>query len=294
MRTGFACLLLAWGVTPAALAQPAGDAIDVSTRDAEHVASLSGEKGASATAGRVTVYVPAGAMSSAEIQALAERLNRGFDALVALTRSPRPWQRVPATVTYYFHTELFISHADPQNDRLFIAFPRLQNGQAPVLHEAAHVLLFPSPSYIAVHPELFEANGEGSTWLGEGIASYVAFSAAKQASVTEGDPFGRDDLGTVDSNCAKALPTPVGAEVLPFIGAEGEPAALLSHARRLEVAPPFYSCATSFTKFLVGAVGIEAVLDSLVELHSEPAIAKAAGKSMDALRAEWRARIGAE
>jgi hypothetical protein len=47
-------------------------------------------------------------------------------------------------------------------------------------------------------------------------------------------------------------------------------------------------------KFLAGAIGVDALVDSLWELHSEPAIAKVAGKSMDVLRAEWREAIGAQ
>ncbi len=294
MKSWLVSLLLAVALGSASRAQPLGDGFDPRARDAAFVDALSGEKGVSATAGRVTVYVPAGAMSSAELHALAADLNRGFDALVAFTHSPRPWQRVPAKLTYYFHEEMFISHADPPNDRLFVAFPRLKNGQAPVLHEATHVLLFPSRAYISGHPEIFNASSsEGSAWLGEGLAAFVGLSAAKRANVSEGDPIGGGNLDTVDSLCAKALRTPVGAELLPFIGAEGEPAALRSRERRLEVAPQFYACATSFTKFLVAKVGIEAVVDSLAELHSEPALEKAAGTNIDGLRSDWRKAIGA-
>jgi hypothetical protein len=240
----------------------------------------------------VKIYVPAGEMSKDELQALAASLNRGIEAILSVTHSPRPWQRVPATITYYFHREMFISHADPPNDRLFIAFPRLKNAQAPVLHEATHVLLFPDRSYVAAHPEIFQATtGEGSVWLGEGLPTYVGYSAAKLSGVIEGDPIGSGDLEHVDAVCAQSLPTPVGAEILPYIGVEGAPAALSSRERRAAVAPAFYACSTSFARFLIEAIGIEAVVDALWELHSEPAIEKAAGKSMDALRADWRRRI---
>jgi hypothetical protein len=275
----------------AAVGQPPGG-LDPRARDAAFVASLAGEDGMSATVGRARVYVPVGAMSKDDLDMLAASLNKGIEAILAVTHSPRPWQRMPATITYYFHREMAISHADAPNARLFIAFPRLKDAQAPVLHETTHVVLSPDRSYIAAHPEIFEAaTGDGSVWLGEGLPTYVGYTAAKSSGVVEGDPIGSGDLEHVDSVCARSLTTPVGVDVLSFIGVEGAPAALSSREGRASVAPAFYACATSFVKFLVAAVGIEAVVDSLWELHSEPAIEKAAGKTMDALRSEWRGRI---
>jgi len=274
-----------------AFGQPPGG-LDPRARDAGFVASLTGDDGMSATAGRAKVYVPAGGMPKGDLDALAASLNKGIEAILAVTHSPRSWQHVPATITYYFHREMAISHADAPNSRLFIAFPRLKDAQAPLLHETTHVVLSPDRSYIAAHPEIFEAaTGDGSVWLGEGLPTYVGYSAARLSGVAEGDPIGSGDLEHVDSVCAQSLTTPVGAEVLSFIGVEGAPAALSSRDRRAAIAPAFYACATSFVKFLVAAVGIDAVVDSLWELHSEPAIEKAAGKTMDALRAEWRGRL---
>jgi hypothetical protein len=136
------------------------------------------------------VYVPAGALSGEELTALAEKLNRGFTGLVAFTHSPRGWQRVPSNVSYYLHAEMLISHADPERDRLFIAFPRLQNGEAPLLHEAVHVLLSPSAEHLRAHPELLDETTEWSDWLNEGIASYVGESVAAETGIVEGDPLG--------------------------------------------------------------------------------------------------------
>jgi hypothetical protein len=285
-----ACLLFSTFAS-AASAQPS-DRLDSRARDDAFVASLAGDKGMSAAAGRAKVYVPAGAMSREELDALAASLSKGIEAILAVTHSPRSWQRAPAVITYYFHREMAISHADAPSSRLFIAFPRLKDSQAPLLHEATHVVLSPNRSYVAAHPEIFEAaTGDGSVWLGEGLSTYVGYSAARLSGVAEGDPIGSGDLEHVDSVCSQSLTTPVGAEVVPFIGVEGAPAALSSRERRATIAPAFYACATSFVKFLVAAVGIDAVVDSLWELHSEPAIEKAAGKTMDSLRAEWRGRI---
>ena len=223
MRTAVTCLLLLSG---AALAQAPHDTLDFRARDEGHVAALSGANGASATAGRVAVHVPAGALSGEELQALAGTLNRGFTGLVAFTHSPRSWQRVPAKVSYYFHAEMLISHADPERDRLFIAFPRLQNGQAPLLHEAVHLLLSPNAEYLGAHPEYLDETVEFSEWLSEGLASYVGQSVARETGITEGDPLGWGTLAEVDRKCAAQFSAPLGAEVLSYIGAPGAPAAL--------------------------------------------------------------------
>lgn len=289
MKTGCAVLVLVAG---SAFAQPP-DAIDFGARDEQLVASLAGGAGLGATAGRVAVYVPADSMTPAEAQALAESLSRGVEGLIALTRSPRPWQRVPPRISYYFHAEPFISHSDAANDRLFIAFPRLQNGQAPVLHEAVHVLLHPNAEYGAAHPEALDENA-GSAWLIEGLATYVGFSVAAETKIAEGNPLGSGGLAEMDATCAAALPTHVGAEVLPYIGAPGEPAALSSRSRRAEVAPAFYACATSFAKFAVESVGIEPVVDATVAPDSGRSIAQTAGKSLEDLKSEWRRKIGAD
>lgn len=289
MRAGLAYLFVVGG---SALAQPPADTIDPRSPDEGYVAALSGPGGASATAGRVIVYVPAGAMSGADLRELAESLSRGFEGLVEFTHSPRGWQHVPSSVSYYFHAEMTISHADPDKDRLFIAFPRLLNGQAPLLHEAVHLLQFPSTEYIAANPWI-DDDHVGSLWLFEGLANYVGSSVAAKTGIAEGDPIGWGTLEEADAKCSAAASTPLAAEILPFVGAPGAPAAILSRARRLEVAPPFYACSTSFTKFVVAAAGIEAVVDALAARDSGAAIANATGKSIESLRADWRKQIGA-
>ena len=234
MRAVVTCLLFVSGV---ALAQPPSDTLNVLGRDEAHVAGLSGANGVSDTAGRVAVYVPAGTLSGDELRALAESLDRGFTGLIAFTHSPRSWQRVPSKVSFYFHPEMLISHADPERDRLFIAFPRLQSGEAPLLHEAVHVLLSPTAEFMASHPSPFDENVESSVWLSEGLASYVGQSVAAETGVEEGDPLGWGMLAEVDAKCAAVSSTPLGAEILPYIGAPGMPAGLMTRSRRLEVAP---------------------------------------------------------
>ena len=289
MRAAVTCLLFLSGVS---LAQAPADTFDPRSRDEVHVATLSGALGASGPGGRTTVYVPAGRLSDQELLALAATLNRGFTGLIAFTHSPRSWQRAPSKITYYFHAGTLISHADAERERVFIAFPRLQNGRAPLLHEAVHVLLWPEAEYLRAHPEYLDETTAFSEWLSEGLASYVAQSVAKETGITEGDPLGWGTPEEVDAKCAAASSTPRGGEVLPFIGAPGAPVSLMSRTLRGEVAPTFYACALSFTKFVVEAAGIEAVVDAMAVVPAEPAIARAAGKSIKELRAGWLEKIG--
>ena len=71
------------------------------------------------------------------------------------------------------------------------------------------------------------------------------------------------------------------------------------------VAPTFYACSTSFTKYLVGRVGLPAVIAWMPLLSTKPdaavvhtkaverGIEQVTGTSMDVLRAGWRASIEA-
>jgi hypothetical protein len=177
---------------------------------------------------------------------------------------------------------------------VFIAFPRLQAGGAPVLHETTHVVIYPTAAFIAAMPAVLDESANGPMWLSEGIATYVGKSVAAETGLPEGDPLDTGSLEELDARCGAALGSPVGAEIAPFIGGVGGPEALNSRQRRLQVAPAFYGCSASFTKFLAGQFGIDAVIDLMPAIDPLAALEKLAGKSVDAVRAEWRKAIGAE
>jgi 3-keto-disaccharide hydrolase len=280
------------GLAVEAPAQAPADVIDFSARDDAMAAAVDAD-GVRVQAGRVVVHLPSGALSSDEGRALAEKLNRGLDALEAFTHAPHAWQRPLAELHYYFHPTLFVSHADAPNDRLFISLPRLKNGEAPILHEAVHVLLYPSKEFLAAHLELDDHDAPSPTWLFEGVADYVAFTVAAQTGIVEGDVLNTGGVEAADANCAKALAQPVGAEIAPFIGGVGEPEGLSLRSRRLELAPPFYECAASLTKYLIDAHGIDAVIDLIVASDHAAALQELAGLDVAALRAAWRKAIGA-
>ena len=55
------------------------------------------------------------------------------------------------------------------------------------------------------------ARKKRSPWLVEGLPTYVAKAVAEQTGFAEGNPFPIGSIGELDSTCARALATPVGA-----------------------------------------------------------------------------------
>ena len=84
-------------------------------------------------------------------------------------------------------------------------------------------------------------------WLVQGIAEYFGKSAAQSAGVVDGDPFDSGGLEGMDRTCVQRSASSDRAQVLPFIGERGAPAALFT-TERPKFAPIFYPCAFSFTK----------------------------------------------
>ena len=245
------CSWVGAGLAGHALAQPAApsDRSDVVHRETEMVTLLSNE-GDKFGSGRVVVHLPRGALPKREAEALAERLNRGLDALEAFTGTPHLWQRQPDRIDYFFHHDLSVSYARSEPNRVFVSLQRLQEGGAPLLHETTHVVLYPTASFIATTPALLDERHEAPVWLSEGIATYVGKSVAAKLGIPEGDPLDVGSLAQLDARCAAALASPAGAEFASYIGGVGAPAALGSREGRAQVGPGFYGCSASFTKFL--------------------------------------------
>jgi hypothetical protein len=280
-----------FSIAGGAWAQAPSDRIDFAAGEREMIASLTND-GVATTVGRAVVHLPRGAMSADDALALATRLNQSIDAIDAFTHSPRAWQRNPARIDYYFPPSQFISYATPVSTQVFIALARLLTGGAPLLHETAHVLLSPSAEFIVAHGG-FHTEDDERTWLIEGIATYVAMSVSKAANIPEGDPLNVGSIDQFDARCATALATPVAHEVLPFIGVAGAPDALGSVTRRAEVGPAFYGCSASFNKYLAERVGFDALIGLMIAEDSQAQLEKLAGQDVEALRADWRRRIGA-
>ena len=135
----------------------------------------------------------------------------------------------------------------------------------------------------------------------EGIAEYFGKSAAQLAGVVDGDPFDSGGLEGMDRTCVQRSASSEGAQVLPFIGQLGAPAALFT-TERPKFAPIFYPCAFSFTKHVAKLIGDQELI-GLMDLQSRvdrtttpvsfgpdavlPRIEKRTGKTRKEIRAEW-------
>jgi hypothetical protein len=257
--------------------------------DGKRVAELEA-KGVRTEGTHAIVWMPAGLMSDGERQALVDRLDRGVRALRALIGT-HDWQIVrDQKINYYISEDQFISHASGRA-AVFVPVARVQDGRAPYLHEAGHELL------ARASPRGLMADGRPriSLWLSEGLADYVGQTAARQTGITEGDVFSVGGLDGVDRTCATRLDTfPSADEIVQYMGAPSGPPALFTTDRQ-KVAPIFYACAFSFTKFVVDRIGLPetiALMPFVAEnetLHQR--LESKAGKPVSALRADWLTAI---
>lgn len=272
---------------------PASAPLDWSADDGKRVEELTA-KGERREGKMVILYTPPGALEDSEEAALLERLDKGVAELRAVVGS-HSWQvmREPK-ITYYISLDRFVSHASGRG-AVFIPLARAQDGRAPYLHEAGHELLATFSQPVTPDPARFErVRMTRPLWLSEGLADYVGQSAATRAGVKEGDVFDIGGLAGADAACRERIKGPRGAEILPFIGAVGAPAALFTTDRN-EVAPTFYACGTSFTKFLVGRIGLQETISLMPLILKDGVLARIeelTGKKMDVIRGEWRTAIG--
>jgi len=272
---------------------PAAAPLDWSADDAKRVEELTA-KGERREGKVVILFTPPGAMEDSEETALLQRLDKGVAELRAVVGN-HSWQvmREPK-ITYYISLDRFVSHASGRG-AVFIPLARAQDGRAPYLHEAGHELLATFSQPITPDPARFErVRMTRPLWLSEGLADYVGQTAATRAGVKEGDVFDIGGLAGADAACRERIKGPRGAEILPFIGAVGAPAALFTTDRG-EVAPTFYACGTSFTKFLVGRIGLQETIALMPLILKDGVLARIeqlTGTKMDVVRGEWRTAIG--
>jgi hypothetical protein len=262
--------------------------------DATRIAHLH-EGGIRVEGQQVIVWFPPQALAEPQRQELVDNLDRGVTALRALIGA-HPWQRLrEQKITYYISPEPFIAHATGRG--VLMPLVRLLEGRAPFLHESAHALLSPQPPSAPDDPSLAETRvplASRPVWLREGMADYVAQTVAAETGFAEGDVFNVGGLVRADTTCVQRLHGPRGAEVLRFIGEAGAPEALFTTERQA-VAPTFYACAQSFTKFLVARVGLQAMVELFPLIRDgkvDERLAQLTQSSLPLLRAEWLHIIG--
>ena len=262
--------------------------------DSAMAAELEGE-GVRYDARRAVLYLPEGLLPPERAQALTDSLDTVVAAVEEILGGPHPWQRWRhPRVRYYVYPARFIAHGE-LGARVFMPGPWLASGEPlPWLHETAHALMITQRDTLFLRPET--RRGIGATlayWLGEGLPNAIAELAHERHGIREYDVFERRPLEPAHAACHRHLATPVGEELLPYLGGVGSPPALRG-PERMRVAPAFYACSQSLSRWLVDRHGVPAVAALLNEDDVPAALEALTGMDVEALRREWRAFIAAQ
>ena len=228
----------------------------------------------------------------------ADSLATSLSALRALLGGPYSWQRIGhRPLVYYLSPGRFISHATGQ-DTVFISLGHVRRGWAPFLHEGAHELLAPPPPFSPFeYPDSLAAEQAAARfpfWLSEGMPDYLAQAIVQVTGFREGDVFAIGGLPKVDSTChARLSGHPRRAEIAAKVGGLGRLEALFTTERQ-KVAPTFYACSQSFTKYLVDRVGLGAMVALFPRVPDGTWLADLetrAGAPLPVLRRAWLAAL---
>lgn len=282
-------MLAATLILTAVLAQATAQPLNWAGDDGPRVDALK-KTGVRVEGAHVVLWTPADALTDEQRRDLVKKLDLGLPAVKRLI-GRHPWQVVgDEKITYYVSRDRFVSHATGRG-AVFIPLVRVEDGKAPFFHEVSH-------EYLAARRAGASAAsrpGSRPLWLMEGLADFIGQSAAGEAGVVEGDVFDAGGLTGVDRVCATRLQEPIGRQVVAAIGENAELPALFTTDRQT-VAPTFYACSFSFTKFLVGKVGLGEVV-ALMPLLSTGGVPKRVEQlthtTIARLRDEWLRTIGA-
>lgn len=285
--------LLAQTPPPAAPPTP----LDWDRDDSARVAFVTAH-GHAYSGAQVIVWAPPESLDARWLASFVDSLATSIAALRRLM-GVYTWQRIgQRPITFYLSPGRFVSHASGAG-AVFISLTRVRSGGAPYLHEAAHELLAP-PAPFAPYEYADSVAGERAAmrfpqWLNEGFPDYLAQATASATGFHEGDVFAVGGLAKVDSTCAARLAqSPRRAEILEKVGRPGRLEALFT-TERAEVAPVFYACSQSFTKYVVDRVGVRAVVAAFPHIPEGTWMADveaAAGTSLEALRSAWLEALG--
>lgn len=289
-------VLVAFGPAAGNAQTPAPTPVDWSADDSARIAAIMAGPQRHARA-HVIVWAPADSLDARWLAAFVDTLAASLDSLRARIGGPYAWQRIGARpVEFYLSPGRFVSHASGFGS-VFISLTRVHQ-DAPFLHEAAHELLAPQPPFYA---DEYADSLEGERavarfplWLLEGVPDYLAQATAAVTTFPEGDVFAIGGLARVDSVCAARLAaSPRRAEILEKVGGQGRLGALFT-TERAQVAPVFYACSQSFSKYLVDRVGLRAVIALFPGIPPGTwlrDLERAAGEPLGELRRRWLAAI---
>jgi uncharacterized protein (TIGR02246 family) len=233
------------------------------------------------------------------LAALADTLDRGVEQLHLTMRGPYEWQRIgDRPVVFYLSPGRFIAHGSGYG-AVFIPVSRVKERLAPFLHEASHELLAPRPPFYwwEMRDSVAGARVRDAVplWLFEGIPDYLAQVTAPRVGIHEGDVFAIGGLEKSDSSCsARVRASPRGPEVIDAVGRDVRLTSLFT-TERAQVAPVFYACGQSLTRYLVDLIGVRRTVELMPAIGRgtwRAAVEAHAGRSMQSVRRAWLERLG--
>ncbi len=222
---------------------------------------------------RATLYVDDGALTPSQAARFSRLLDQGIGDIESYLGPAAPGGLREGRIVYRVVDDLPYSMTRGRSVSLMLE--RVRSDSAPYLHETVHVLL-PAPNR--------------SLWLSEGFASFVESHVSETLGGYDSHVFSRAGNGGVDGEAGRWLTGDRGREVLPYVGAPGEPLEMLSERRR--VAAPFYVLSQSFAKFLVERLGLARVVALVSSRDPEGDLERASGRSVESWKAEWLSAIG--
>jgi hypothetical protein len=265
--------------------------MDAASRDVVRTAATQADR---FETDHVILYIDKGLLAPDAARAFAGTMERCFVAASDYVgRRFDPAVRRVAKPSLYLTDRAGISHAEVT--RLFLRAARVIPSPAIAIHEAIHLLLMRNPDAPRNRSDLPPDEDKRLTattgvWLAEGFAGYAAYEVAPTLGLDPDRLFVKGDRSTVDAEARTWMRDARGGTVLPFVGSHGIPEGLL--ADRVNVAPPFYVLGHSFTKYLVGRVGLERVV-RLYEEHFdgtrsiEEDVKRITGMDLARLREQW-------
>jgi hypothetical protein len=223
--------------------------------------------------GRAILEVEDGALSPSAAEGFARQLGQGIADIESYLGPAAAGGLREGPIVYRVAESMAFSNTRGRTVTLMAE--RVRAGSAPYLHETVHVLV---PS------------GNGAVWLREGFANYVESDVAETIGGYDSHVFTRSGNRGVDKEAAGWLARADGRDVLPWVGATGQPPGMEEDRRG--VAAPFYVLSQSLTKFLVAQVGLARVLALVSSRDPLADLERASGRSAEGWKAQWLERIG--
>lgn len=271
--------------------EPVGAAAATGFRNADDsvlAASLE-TSGLRATRGRVTILAPGDALSETSLTALADTLERGYQAIDELLRPARDWHRYDRPVIRIYLGPRAGGALTDARSRIFFPLSWTRESRTTLLHEMAHVFLMPR------RPMAFEAASAGEVsrllrerafWFDEGMSEYAAQLTARQIGFPAEDPWGTDYAAGLDAACAGWVATPGSADAFANVGKAGPPVL----RTRVEIGT-FYVCSHSFVAYLVDHIGLRTTLTLGASDDIDARLRAVTPKSLDEWIGAWKATL---